>query len=181
MTAKQCAADRAADALPDAALSPGLRRDIEADCQRVVLSAFRDLDEFAYGRLIACFTVDGIWQREGRELAGREQILSALEQRPRKQVVRHLITNLVVEVETPSRARASGYNTAFRALNASPADLPLPITSPLGMWVLDAKLACHGDAWLITELRQAKQFSFDWQDAGAMRACAAPHASGNMD
>jgi SnoaL-like domain len=138
----------------------GALRDIEADCQRVVLSVFRHLDDFAYRRLIEHFATDGTWHREGRELAGRETILAALEQRPRNQVVRHVVTNLIVDVESPSRARASGYNTAFRALDTSPADLPVTIAAPLGLWVLDATLARQGDAWLIAELRQAKQFSF---------------------
>ena len=135
-------------------------REIEADCGRVVLSLFRDLDAFDYRKLIERFAIDGLWQREGRELAGRGQILTALEQRPRRQVVRHLITNLVVDVQSPSRARVSGYNTAFRALDASPAELPASITAPLGLWVLDATLVLQGEDWLIAELRQAKQFSF---------------------
>ena len=127
---------------------------------RVLLSVFRDLDEFAYQRLVEQFAADGVWRREGRELAGRTQIRAALEQRPRNQVVRHLITNLIIDVETHSRARASGYNTAFRALDTAPADLPAPITAPLGLWVLDATLLCHDSVWLIADLRQTQQFSF---------------------
>ena len=147
-------------ALPGGGLSRGLRRELEGDCQRVLLSVFRSLDEFDYRSLVECFAVDGLWQREGRDLVGREQILAALEPRPRNQVVRHLITNLIVELETRSSARVSGYNTACRALNVSAADLPVTIKSPLGLWVLDAKLVCYRDVWLITELRQTKQFSF---------------------
>ena len=149
-----------AAALPGGSLSRGLRRELETDCQRVLLSVFRNLDEFDYASLVGYFAVDGRWQREGRELVGREQILAALEPRPRNQVVRHAITNLIVDLETRSSARASGYNTAFRALDVAPADLPVPIKSPLGLWVLDAKLVCYRDVWLITELRQTKQFSF---------------------
>ncbi len=152
---------------PAGALTDGLRREIEADCRRVLLSVFRDLDEFAYERLIEQFAVDGRWRREGRELAGRVQIRAALEQRARNQVVRHLISNLIIEVQTPSRARASGYNTAFRALDMAPADLPAPITAPLGLWVLDATLVCHAGVWMIADLRQTQQFSFPTQPAGA--------------
>lgn len=145
---------------PVGTLTGGLRREIEADCRRALHSVFRDLDEFAYQPLVEQFAADGRWRREGRELAGRAQIRAALEQRPRNQVVRHLITNLIIEVETPSRARASGYNTAFRALDTAPAELPAPITSPLGLWVLDATLVCHAGIWLIADLRQTPQFSF---------------------
>ena len=145
---------------PAVALTGGSRRAIEADCRRVLLSVFRDLDEFAYQRLVEQFTVDGRWRREGRELAGRAQIRAALEARPRNQVVRHLITNLIIDVESPSRARASAYNTAFRALDTTPAALPAPITAPLGLWVLDGTLVCQADIWLIADLRQSQQFSF---------------------
>jgi len=148
------------DVLPGGSLSRGLRRELEVDCQRVLLSVFRNLDEFDYRSLIEYFALDGLWQREGRDLVGREQILAALEPRPRNQVVRHQITNLIVDLETRSTARASGYNTAYRALNVSAADLPVTIKAPLGLWVLDAKLVCYRDVWLITELRQTKQFSF---------------------
>ncbi len=146
--------------------SAALRREIEADCQRVLLSAFRELDEFAYAQLAARFTPDGTWHREGREYAGRGQILAALEERPRTQVVRHIVTNLTVGVDSASRAVASGYNTVFRALDASAADVPIAITSPLGMWVLDATLVRSGDAWLIEDLRQTRQFSFGEPGAG---------------
>lgn len=145
---------------PEPGVARGRQREIEADCQRVVLSVFRDLDAFDYARLIEHFTLDGLWEREGRELVGHEQILAGLEQRPRNQVVRHQITNLIIEAHAPSQARASGYNTAYRALGASPHDLPVAIKAPLGLWVLEASLVLCGDVWLIGGLRQARQFSF---------------------
>lgn len=145
---------------PVNSLAAGALREIEADCQRVVLSVFRALDDFAYRRLIEYFTADATWQREGRDLAGREQILSALEQRPRNQVVRHVITNLIVDAETPVRAHARGYNTAFRALDVPPDVLPARIPAPLGLWVLDAALVLERGAWRVADLRQARQFTF---------------------
>lgn len=144
-------------------LSLGRQRELEADCQRVLLSVFRDLDEFDYQRVVGHFAEDGLWRREGLDLNGRAQILANLEQRPRKQVVRHLISNLIVEVQAQFNARASGYNTVFRAFGAAGntgAQLPATINAPLGLWVLEAKLVCFRDVWLITELRQQQQFAF---------------------
>lgn len=141
-------------------LSLGRRRELESDCERVVLSVYRHLDDFDYARLVEHFAADGVWQREGRELTGHAQILANLEARPRNQVVRHLITNLIVDVEPPSGARASGYNTAYRALNVSPDALPAEIAAPLGLWVLQASLTSFRDVWLITDLRQVQQFTF---------------------
>lgn len=136
------------------------RRGIEADCARVIISLFRDLDAFDYPRLIGNFAPDGLWAREGRELVGHAQILAALAQRPRNQVVRHLITNLIVDATSSSEACAGAYNTAYRALDVAAESLPARIDAPLGLWVLDARLACREGVWRITALRQAQQFRF---------------------
>lgn len=152
----------ASDPLPSSGvgLSPGRRRELEADCERVVLSVYRHLDEFDYARLVELFAPDGVWQREGRELKGRAQILANLEQRPRNQVVRHLITNLIVDIAPPAGARVTGYNTAYRALETAPDVVPVEIDAPLGLWVLRAELVSFRDLWLITDLRQVQQFKF---------------------
>lgn len=147
--------------MPESAgLSPAERRGIEADCARVILSVFRDLDAFEYPRLIGHFSTDALWEREGRELVGHAQILAALEARPRNQLVRHLITNLIVDATSLSEAHASGYNTAYRALDLASGLLPVKINAPLGLWVLDARLSCREGVWQINTLRQARQFTF---------------------
>lgn len=147
--------------MPEAAgPGPADRRSIESDCARVILSVFRDLDAFDYARLIGHFSPDALWEREGREFFGHAQILEALGQRPRDQLVRHLITNLIVDASSSTEARASAYNTAYRALNVVPGTLPVKIDAPLGLWVLDAGLTCREGIWRIDTLRQEKQFSF---------------------
>ncbi len=143
-----------------AALAGPDRRAIEADCARVVLSVFRDLDAFDYPRLIGHFSADAMWEREGRELTGHAQILAALGARPRNQWVCHLITNLIVDATSASGARARGYNTAYRALEVEPGMLPARIDAPLGLWALDAGLTCREGVWRIDTLRQARQFTF---------------------
>ena len=147
---------------------PSIDRQVQIDrtCQALVLRVFRDLDEFDYAGVVSCFAPDGVWLRAAGECRGREQIRAALEQRPRNQVVCHVVTNMLIDFPSSRSATMSAYNTVYRA--EDPVALPATIPAPLGVWSLEAQLIeapesrvdGEAQAWQIVLLKQRKLFSF---------------------
>ena len=88
-------------------MEPLQRLLIEAACRDMVLRSVACVDGHDAAGLAALFTPDGVLQRpNGAPLAGRPAIEQAYSQRPRERLTRHLVTNLRVEVESATRARA---------------------------------------------------------------------------
>src|SRR3546814_11677294 len=72
-------------------------------------------------------TPDGVWERHGDRLQGRERILEVMLGRPANQFTRHVITNFHLVEVTETRARATLYNLSwfsFEAANLTVAFVP---------------------------------------------------------
>jgi uncharacterized protein (TIGR02246 family) len=83
---------------------------IEQDCRDLVLRAAAKADANDPGGLADLFAEDAVLARPNAQpLHGREAIRKAYEQRPAERITRHLVTNIVVEVESPTSARALSY------------------------------------------------------------------------
>src|SRR3546814_3944536 len=74
------------------------------------------LDSRDYGSLVSLFTPDGVWERHGDRLHGRERILEVMRGRPANQFTRHVITNFHFVEVTETRARATVYNLSWFSL-----------------------------------------------------------------
>lgn len=80
---------------------------IQETCRELVLRAAERADGHDAAGLAALFAPDGVLRRPtGQPLAGRAAIEAAYAQRPRERLTRHLVTNTLVEVESPARATA---------------------------------------------------------------------------
>ena len=66
----------------------------KAACEETVLAFFHALDTRRYEAAAALMTEDGCWERQGRLLSGREQILDALNGRAPDRATCHVVTNL---------------------------------------------------------------------------------------
>jgi len=86
------------------------RMAIRQACSELVLRAVACVDGNDAARLARLFAEDAVLVRpNGAALHGREAIRDAYAQRPADRITRHLVTNTVVEVESPTRARALSY------------------------------------------------------------------------
>jgi uncharacterized protein (TIGR02246 family) len=76
-------------------------------CRDLVLRAAAHTDAQAHERFAALFTPEGVLVRPGAEpLVGRAAIVASYRTRPATRITRHLVTDTLVQVESPTRARA---------------------------------------------------------------------------
>lgn len=79
----------------------------EFACHKLVLRAAEYIDNQDYVAFAALFTPNGELLRPGAELLiGREAIVTAYRTRPADRITRHMITNIRVELVTPTHATA---------------------------------------------------------------------------
>jgi SnoaL-like domain len=70
-------------------ISPGLLCRLRSECQQLVATAFWLGDSRADEAYAECFTPDGVLDRAGDLVRGREALAQYIRQRPRTVVVRH--------------------------------------------------------------------------------------------
>lgn len=95
--------------------------EIERACRELVLRAARCADTGDAAGLARLFTQDGTLVRPNAQpLQGRAAIEAAYAQRPTDRLTRHLITNTLVEIESPGSARALSYVLLWTGSSAPP-------------------------------------------------------------
>jgi len=98
--------------------------DIERACRELVLRAARCADAGDAAGLAQLFAPDGILVRPNAQpLQGRTAIEAAYAQRPADRLTRHLVTNTLVEIESPSSARALSYVLLWTGSSTDPEGL----------------------------------------------------------
>lgn len=97
-------------------LDPLSRLLAERDCQRLIIELVRRLDLGVSGSAADLFTTDGLWEwpRGSRRIQGREQLRAYFGSRPADRKSRRLCTNVLVHVESPTRAQATSYLVTYR-------------------------------------------------------------------
>jgi SnoaL-like domain len=125
-----------------------------------VLRFFRDFDNWNYEAMAAAFVPEGTWDRNGRILKGRPAIVTELSARPAQQVVRHVISNLVVDADGQSSAAATFLVIAYRHLGAREPVTPPVIRQPLMLLDGKAQLSCVDGAWYFENQALRRVFEF---------------------
>jgi uncharacterized protein (TIGR02246 family) len=103
-------------------------------CERIMLEYARAVDSGRASGIADLFTDDGEWiGADGRGMRGRQEILRAFTAREglTRRQSRHVITNVLVDVEGPDTARGVAYLINYRhdatgteAAHPAPADHP---------------------------------------------------------
>ncbi|PZQ78103.1 MAG: hypothetical protein DI563_01365 [Variovorax paradoxus] len=133
-------------------------RAIEWDCGQVLLRFYDAFDAWDYDGMAAQFIEDGVWHRAGKALKGREAIVAELHRRPTTQVIRHVVTNLIVDVQDADHAQARLYLTAYRHDAGEPRVVPAPMRGPALLLVVTAKLMRSTEGWLIVQQTMSREF-----------------------
>ena len=124
---------------------------------------FHQLDEGCYEAMLAQFTEDGRWLRQGRWLEGREDIGAALASRPATVATRHVMSNAFVTELSGNRAVLEAYMTAYRypAGQAEGQDGPARIAGPLRLNLVTTIFRRDtGHDWRISEQRMTAEIAF---------------------
>ncbi|MGA0807211.1 MAG: nuclear transport factor 2 family protein [Pseudohongiellaceae bacterium] len=99
--------------------------DIEQACTRLInqFAVFNDAGRFH--ELVDLFTPDGLYARPiapDTFIVGRTDILASFEARPRDRVGRHLITNVIIDVQDSEHASGFCYVTLYSGSMAHKAE-----------------------------------------------------------
>lgn len=115
-------------------MSPGERRAIEADIERLIKHYVNLNDAQDWEAVAALYTEDARFARPskpGEFVEGRAAILAGFRARPPR-AQRHAIANVVVDVESPSSARAFSVIVLYQGEPAPEGELPtMSADSPL--------------------------------------------------
>lgn len=117
--------------------------------------------------MVALYSPDGRWYRAGKELIGREAIMAELGLRPRTQKVRHILSNLLVDVVDDKHAFLRSYLTVYRHENCAPNDQDVLIRAPSLLLLVTADFERTSDQWLISKQVMQREFIFPEQ-SGAL-------------
>ena len=115
-------------------MTEGERRAIEADCERLIRRYVNLNDAQDWEAVAALYTEDARFARPskpGEFIEGRAAILESFLARPAR-AQRHVIANTVVEVESPTEARAFSVIVLYMGYAADDGGLPvMDAKSPL--------------------------------------------------
>lgn len=120
---------------------------------RLVLDFFAALDERRHADAAELFADDGVWERQGTELSGRDAIRAALDARPAGRATAHVVTNLRVDTEDGVRATARFLLVAYEHA-AGQSSGPL---APSAIRACTDTLAYDGERWRIADKRSRRQ------------------------
>ena len=134
-------------------------RAIEWDGARTLTCFFNYFDQWRYDDMVALFAPDGVWHRQGKALRGGA-VKDALYARSRTQTVRHVITNIQVDVVDAAAAEFILYVTAYVHDSGTKAAAPPKIQSPSLLLVVPGGLVKVGDEWKIAHMSMNREFEF---------------------
>jgi hypothetical protein len=118
------------------------------------------LDEFRYDELQGLMREDAVWHRQGKVLAGRAQIRAALEERPRSQRIRHVVTNPFIAEQSAGTARMIAYMIGYRADEGVSRPAPQTIDGPLRFLLVETRFVHADGRWWIADQRAIPEFEF---------------------
>ena len=132
---------------------------IENAVQRAIVTLWAALDGGDFEAVAGSFSNDGVWHRQGKRLAGRNEVRAAMSERPKSARTRHLVTNTLVNIVDENSAEMQFYLTVYQH-TADPADAPppAPMNVPLTVALAHASVRKEAAGWKIQELRSADTF-----------------------
>lgn len=142
-----------------ASLDRGAQREIEWDCQRVMLQFYDAFDRGDYPSMVAMFAAGGVWHRAGKALT-RDRIAAELELRPARQRVCHVLSNILVDARDADHAGVRCYLTAYRNRDVDRPAHEQRLRAPYLLLRVTAALERQAGRWLLTEQVMRREFEF---------------------
>lgn len=135
-------------------------RAIEWDCAQTLTRFFNYFDQWRYGDMADLFAPDGVWHRQGKALQGKAAIVAVLDTRSRTQTVRHVVTNIQVDVVDAMTADFSLYVTAYIHDDGTLATTPPKVQMPSLLLVVPGQFVKWDDVWKIASMSMNREFVF---------------------
>lgn len=137
------------------------RRAIEWDCTRTLTGFINALDAGDYETMAGLMAENSVWVRRGGDAIGPAGLREAMKERPRDLIVRHVISNVLIEVIDDDNATGITYLTVYRHHGPSPANGPARLDGALMVGVSYNRLVRESGAWKISEKRTSRTFDAD--------------------
>ena len=137
-----------------------IARAIEWDCAQNLTRFFNYFDQWRYDDMAAMFAPDGVWHRAGKSLQGEAVIIAELNKRSRTQTVRHVITNVQVDVTDESSAEFMLYVTAYIHDSGTKAADPPKIQMPSLLLVVPGQMVKWDGQWKVASMSMNREFVF---------------------
>lgn len=119
------------------------------------------LDEFRYDDLLSLMLPTASWHRQGKVLVGPSQIRAALDDRPRSQRIRHVVSNAFIDrFNGEDEAHFICYMIGYRADEGVPRPAPQTIDGPLRLLLVRTRFQRVQGQWLIAEQIATPEFDF---------------------
>jgi ketosteroid isomerase-like protein len=133
-----------------------------AELTQVLHAFFHAMDERRYDDMLAMFTDDCRWLRQGAWLEGRSAVGAALKTRAATIETRHVITNAYVSGlhDGSGEVEVEAYMTAYRHASPTGRDLPM-IRGALRFNLVTTRFRRDtGFDWRVAEQRMVPAFGF---------------------
>ena len=134
------------------------RRAIEWDCTRTLTRFINALDAGDYETMAGLMAERGVWMRPGGDAIGPGGLLRAMQDRPRDLVIRHVISNVAIQVIDENNATGITYLTVYRHNGSPPESGPAPLTGVQMVGVSHNRLVRESGGWKISEKRTSRTF-----------------------
>jgi hypothetical protein len=92
------------------------RAAIEWECLRLCHAFAYNIDHGNFEAMVNLFTPDGVFDRDGVTLRGRQQIRDAMSKRP-PVTTRHIVTNFLALEVSAARVKSSVYNLSIHSFD----------------------------------------------------------------
>jgi hypothetical protein len=134
------------------------RQEVEREVERIVYRFFQYLDTRQYEKLADLMAPDGVWNRMGKALKGRDMLMTAMRARPMGFTTLHVVTNFLVEIVDETHAEADYYMTAYAHQLAEGKSLPAPSEAPFVIGSYKQKFVRLKQGWRIADIDSTNSF-----------------------
>lgn len=130
-------------------MTPEDRRHNAWEIQDVIIRMVRHLDLGDIEAFASYFTEDGSWTRRGKTSNSRQEIIDSTRAvRQETLVLRHVLTNFIVDFEDENNAKASCYMSGARTDSGETPEFPVPFTDQ-AIWEYEDTFVKTSDGWRV--------------------------------
>lgn len=132
---------------------------IEHECARLIVDYAHKIDHLDVDGFVNLFTKDAVYKQASQDKPwiGHDQIRTWVKNYPRDQTVRHVASNIKIDVIDENSAKASSYTTVYKSLNHKGAE-PSPRTTPRCVVEYLDDFVRQPEGWKIKSRRYTYQF-----------------------
>ncbi len=144
-------------------LSAAERFEIERACERIVYAYSRAMDVGDMNLAADLFAAEGTFARPmtpDQLITGRETIRASLQSRPKTLLTKHLVTSVMIDVESRDTARGLSYLTMISTTPGEGAKPPHLSAGPIWFGEMNDRFVREGGAWKFAERRGSIQVKF---------------------